>query len=72
MIQDRPGALRDVEALGDLCQALGFETTLKMDPTAQVRGSPSYALKEGHPCQDPGDSHLGLSYQSWAGSAPHV
>ncbi|XP_047636694.1 caspase-14-like [Phacochoerus africanus] len=36
VIQDRPGALRDVEALGDLCQALGFETTLKMDPTAQV------------------------------------
>uniref|UniRef100_A0A8C3W2P3 Caspase family p20 domain-containing protein n=1 Tax=Catagonus wagneri TaxID=51154 RepID=A0A8C3W2P3_9CETA len=34
--QDRPGALRDVEALGALCQALGFETTLKTDPTAQV------------------------------------
>ncbi|XP_040122303.1 putative caspase-16 [Oryx dammah] len=34
--QDRPGAQHDVEALGGLCQALGFETTLRTDPTAQA------------------------------------
>ncbi|KAM7149230.1 caspase-14-like isoform 1-T1 [Molossus nigricans] len=33
--QDRPGAQHDVEALGSLCQALGFKTTLRTDPTAQ-------------------------------------
>lgn len=36
VIRDRPGAERDVEALGGLCQALGFETTLRTDPTAQA------------------------------------
>lgn len=40
MTQGRLGAQHDVEALGGLCQALGFETTLRTDPTAQVRGSP--------------------------------
>ncbi|XP_059548868.1 caspase-14-like isoform X3 [Myotis daubentonii] len=34
--RDRPGAQRDVEALGGLCQTLGFETTLRTDPTAQA------------------------------------
>ncbi|XP_019488420.1 PREDICTED: uncharacterized protein LOC109376764 isoform X1 [Hipposideros armiger] len=33
---DRPGAQHDVKALRDLCQALGFETTLRTDPTAQA------------------------------------
>ncbi|XP_066131211.1 caspase-14-like isoform X1 [Saccopteryx bilineata] len=36
VIQDRPGAQHDVEALGGLCQNLGFKTTLKTDPTAQA------------------------------------
>ncbi|XP_036265772.1 caspase-2 isoform X1 [Pipistrellus kuhlii] len=36
VIRDRPGAQRDVEALGGLCQTLGFETTLRTDPTAQA------------------------------------
>ncbi|XP_045398360.1 putative caspase-16 [Lemur catta] len=36
VIQDRPGAQHDVEALRGLCQALGFETTLRTDPTAQA------------------------------------
>lgn len=36
VIRDRPGAQHDVKALGDLCQALGFETTLRTDPTAQA------------------------------------
>ncbi|XP_037588215.1 caspase-14-like isoform X3 [Cebus imitator] len=36
VIQGRPGAQHDVEALGDLCRALGFETTVKTDPTAQA------------------------------------
>ncbi|EPY84830.1 hypothetical protein CB1_000439015 [Camelus ferus] len=36
VIQGRPGAQHDVEALRGLCQALGFETTLKMDPLAQA------------------------------------
>uniref|UniRef100_H0WN97 Caspase 14 n=1 Tax=Otolemur garnettii TaxID=30611 RepID=H0WN97_OTOGA len=36
VIQGRPGAQHDVEALGRLCQTLGFETTLRMDPTAQA------------------------------------
>ncbi|XP_021590567.3 caspase-14 [Ictidomys tridecemlineatus] len=35
VIQDRPGAQHDVKALGDLCRALGFKITLRMDPTAQ-------------------------------------
>ncbi|XP_048645235.1 putative caspase-16 isoform X4 [Marmota marmota marmota] len=35
VIQDRPGAQHDVKALGDLCRSLGFEITLRMDPTAQ-------------------------------------
>ncbi|XP_047390058.1 caspase-2-like isoform X2 [Sciurus carolinensis] len=35
VIQDRPGAQHDVKALGHLCQALGFEITLRKDPTAQ-------------------------------------
>ncbi|XP_076996435.1 uncharacterized protein LOC143666778 [Tamandua tetradactyla] len=39
VIRDRPGAQRDVEALECLCQALGFETTLRIDPAAQVWGS---------------------------------
>ncbi|XP_019842958.2 uncharacterized protein [Bos indicus] len=34
--QGRLGAQHDVEALGGLCQALGFETTLRTDPTAQT------------------------------------
>ncbi|XP_030654170.1 uncharacterized protein LOC115831203 [Nomascus leucogenys] len=38
VIQGRPGAQHDVEALGGLCRALGFETTVRTDPTAQVRG----------------------------------
>ncbi|XP_010601911.1 caspase-14 [Fukomys damarensis] len=36
VVQDRPGAQNDVEALGDLCQALGFQTTVRTDPTAQA------------------------------------
>ncbi|XP_036166516.1 caspase-14-like [Myotis myotis] len=36
VIRDRPGAQCDVEALGGLCQTLGFETTLRTDPTAQA------------------------------------
>ncbi|XP_053527513.1 putative caspase-16 isoform X4 [Artibeus jamaicensis] len=36
VIRDRPGAQHDVDALGGLCQALGFETTLRTDPTAQA------------------------------------
>ncbi|XP_053410242.1 caspase-14-like isoform X2 [Nycticebus coucang] len=36
VIQGRPGAQHDVEALGGLCQTLGFETTLRMDPTVQA------------------------------------
>ncbi|XP_008062113.2 caspase-14 [Carlito syrichta] len=36
VIRGRPGAQHDVEALGGLCQALGFETTLRTDPTAQA------------------------------------
>nr|XP_017512178.2 caspase-14-like isoform X1 [Manis javanica] len=36
VIQGRPGARHDVEALGGLCEALGFETTLRTDPTAQA------------------------------------
>jgi hypothetical protein len=36
--RDRPGTQHDVAALGDLCQALGFKVTLRMDPTAQVKG----------------------------------
>nr|XP_020027460.1 caspase-14-like isoform X3 [Castor canadensis] len=34
--RDRPGTQHDVAALGDLCQALGFKVTLRMDPTAQA------------------------------------
>ncbi|XP_062954984.1 uncharacterized protein LOC134379768 isoform X2 [Cynocephalus volans] len=34
--QDRPGAQYDLEMLGGLCQALGFETILRTDPTAQA------------------------------------
>lgn len=37
VIRGRPGAQHDVEALGGLCQALNFKTTLRTDPTAQVR-----------------------------------
>ncbi|KAK2509520.1 hypothetical protein MC885_004795 [Smutsia gigantea] len=36
VIQGRPGAQHDVEAVGGLCQALGFETTLRTDPPAQA------------------------------------
>ncbi|XP_074237801.1 uncharacterized protein LOC101040127 isoform X1 [Saimiri boliviensis] len=36
VIQGRPGAQHDVEALGGLCQALGFETTVRTNPTAQA------------------------------------
>ncbi|XP_075850987.1 putative caspase-16 [Microcebus murinus] len=36
VIRGRPGAQHDVEALRGLCQALGFETTLRTDPTAQA------------------------------------
>ncbi|XP_004691854.1 PREDICTED: uncharacterized protein LOC101637327 [Condylura cristata] len=32
----RPGAEQDLAALGDLCQTLGFKTTLRTDPTAQA------------------------------------
>ncbi|XP_049759477.1 caspase-14-like isoform X2 [Elephas maximus indicus] len=35
VIQGRSGAQHDVEALGSLCQSLGFKTTVRMDPTAQ-------------------------------------
>ncbi|XP_037671241.1 putative caspase-16 [Choloepus didactylus] len=35
VIRDRPGAQHDVEALESLCQTLGFETTLRTNPTAQ-------------------------------------
>ncbi|XP_065780252.1 uncharacterized protein [Muntiacus reevesi] len=34
--QGRPGAQHDVEALGGLCQALGFETALRTDPAGQA------------------------------------
>nr|XP_020726996.1 caspase-14-like isoform X2 [Odocoileus virginianus texanus] len=34
--QGRPGAQHDVEALGGLCQALGFKTALRTDPAAQA------------------------------------
>ncbi|XP_014437403.1 uncharacterized protein LOC102472505 isoform X1 [Tupaia chinensis] len=40
VIRGRPGAQCDVEVLGGLCQALGFETTLRTDPTAQGTGTP--------------------------------
>uniref|UniRef100_A0A667I4K5 Caspase family p20 domain-containing protein n=1 Tax=Lynx canadensis TaxID=61383 RepID=A0A667I4K5_LYNCA len=36
VIHGRPGAQHDVEALGTLCQALSFKTTLRTDPTAQA------------------------------------
>uniref|UniRef100_A0A8C4LBV2 Caspase family p20 domain-containing protein n=1 Tax=Equus asinus asinus TaxID=83772 RepID=A0A8C4LBV2_EQUAS len=36
VIRGRSGAQHDVEALRGLCQALGFETTLTTDPTAQA------------------------------------
>ncbi|XP_034526401.1 uncharacterized protein LOC100476990 isoform X1 [Ailuropoda melanoleuca] len=36
VVHDRPGAQHDVEALGGLCQALSFKTTLRTDPTAQA------------------------------------
>ncbi|VCW78718.1 unnamed protein product [Gulo gulo] len=36
VIHGRPGAQHDVEALGGLCQALNFKTTLRTDPTAQA------------------------------------
>ncbi|XP_058566677.1 caspase-14-like isoform X6 [Neofelis nebulosa] len=36
VIHGRPGAQHDVEALGALCQALSFKTTLRTDPTAQA------------------------------------
>ncbi|XP_006874042.1 PREDICTED: caspase-14 [Chrysochloris asiatica] len=36
MIRGRPGAQCDMEALGSLCQTLGFETTVRTDPTAQA------------------------------------
>ncbi|XP_003998970.4 caspase-14 isoform X1 [Felis catus] len=36
VIHGRPGARHDVEALGTLCQALSFKTTLRTDPTAQA------------------------------------
>ncbi|XP_023472225.2 uncharacterized protein CASP16 isoform X1 [Equus caballus] len=36
VIRGRSGAQHDVEALWGLCQALGFETTLMTDPTAQA------------------------------------
>lgn len=34
--QGRPGAEHDVEALGGLCRTLGFQTTLRIDPTVQA------------------------------------
>lgn len=43
--QGRPGAARDVEALGGLCRTLGFQTTLRIDPTVQVRGSPEHVVE---------------------------
>ncbi|KAK2097412.1 hypothetical protein P7K49_022863 [Saguinus oedipus] len=36
VIRGRPGAQHDVEELGGLCRALGFETTVRTDPTAQA------------------------------------
>ncbi|ELK10741.1 Caspase-14 [Pteropus alecto] len=36
VIRDRSGAQHDVKALGGLCQALGFKTTLRTNPTAQA------------------------------------
>uniref|UniRef100_A0A452SZL8 Caspase-14-like n=1 Tax=Ursus maritimus TaxID=29073 RepID=A0A452SZL8_URSMA len=36
VVHDRPGAQHDVEALGGLCRALSFKTTLRTDPTAQA------------------------------------
>ncbi|XP_032183858.1 uncharacterized protein LOC116581003 isoform X2 [Mustela erminea] len=36
VIHGWPGAQHDVEALGGLCQALNFKTTLRTDPTAQA------------------------------------
>nr|XP_048292312.1 caspase-14-like isoform X2 [Myodes glareolus] len=36
VIQDRLGAQHDVAALVDLCQALDFKVTLRIDPTAQA------------------------------------
>nr|XP_035122600.2 uncharacterized protein LOC100403233 isoform X6 [Callithrix jacchus] len=36
VIRGRPGAQHDVEALGGLCRALGFETTVRTNPTAQA------------------------------------
>ncbi|XP_004604439.1 caspase-8-like [Sorex araneus] len=36
VVRGRPGALRDVEALRGLCQALGFQTTVRTDATAQA------------------------------------
>ncbi|XP_015977758.2 uncharacterized protein LOC107498778 isoform X2 [Rousettus aegyptiacus] len=36
VIRGRSGAQHDVKALGGLCQALGFKTTLRTNPTAQA------------------------------------
>ncbi|KAG8506423.1 Caspase-14 [Galemys pyrenaicus] len=36
VVRGRPGAELDVAALGGLCQALGFKTTLRTDPAAQA------------------------------------
>ncbi|XP_055991095.1 uncharacterized protein LOC130042875 [Sorex fumeus] len=69
VVRGRPGAWCDVEALRGLCQALGFQTTVRTDATAQVRASDLVALQEGqtHPgpacarCRDlfpaPGSRH---------------
>jgi hypothetical protein len=47
VIQDRLGAQHDVAALRNLCQALGFKATLRINPSAQIGGSPKLVVLEG-------------------------
>ncbi|XP_047569874.1 caspase-14-like isoform X2 [Lutra lutra] len=47
VIHGRPGAQHDVEALGGLCQALNFKTTLRTDPTAQAFQEEMAQFREG-------------------------
>ncbi|XP_044927969.1 caspase-14 isoform X2 [Mustela putorius furo] len=47
VIRGRPGAQHDVEALGGLCQALNFKTTLRTDPTAQAFQEEMAQFREG-------------------------
>ncbi|XP_013373146.1 PREDICTED: zinc finger protein 213 isoform X2 [Chinchilla lanigera] len=58
VVQDWPGAQNDVEVLGDLCWALGFEATVRTDPIAQVRRNAELLVVSGRKaipsCRTPG------------------